>query len=122
MRKYHKNLTKVSQKVYENPLGIVMSHIIEKTQGNHQVRAFNLLWDIDIADDRNGDHTNRTVKANRVFLFHGHKIVVVNDVDKLFWGSHANWTGSPSTTQAIKGYREYFCEHEGYKDMTYVKD
>ena len=44
----------------------------------------------------------------RVFTYHDNVICVVSDIFKEFWLSHAGWTSSSSTKQAVKQYRTCF--------------
>lgn len=122
MRKYAETLVKVSLPVFKSSMEhYVESKSKERTVGNHMVRAFNKLWAFTVADDRTGDDTHRDFKGNRIFLYHGHIVCVVNDKNKTFVVSHAHWTGSTSTKQAVNQYRNYF-KDLGYADCTLKED
>ena len=48
-----------------------------------------------------------TMKITRLFQYHGHTIVAVNDETEEFWMSHCGWY-TVSTKNALAGYRDWF--------------
>lgn len=85
----------------------------DKCSGNHEVLTWDKIARWCIYHEQS--EVTADVAVTRVFRYHENTICAVNDVNKVFFLSHAGWYTS-STNRALASYREYFISI-GYKNV-----